>query len=48
MVLFHSSNRRIDNPDISFSREFLDFGKGFYLTSLEDQAIKSGHRIIKI
>lgn len=47
MILFHSSNISVEHPDISHSREYLDFGKGFYLTSLEDQAIKYGNRFIR-
>lgn len=31
-------------PDISYSREFLDFSKGFYLTTLYDQAVKYAQR----
>lgn len=35
MKLFHASNCIVDNPDVLHSRDFLDFGKGFYLTALE-------------
>lgn len=34
----------VESPDISFSRDFLDFGKGFYLTTLYDQAVKYAQR----
>lgn len=44
MVLYHSSTVSVETPDISFSRDFLDFGKGFYLTTLYDQAVKYGER----
>lgn len=44
MQLFHTSTREIQHPDISFSREYLDFGKGFYLTSIKSQAIDYGAR----
>lgn len=47
MKLFHSSNLRIEYPDVALSREFLDFGKGFYLTTLEEQAINYGARFIR-
>lgn len=30
--LFHGSDVAVYNPDLIHSREFLDFGKGFYLT----------------
>lgn len=47
MKLYHSSPLTVKHPDISFSREFLDFGKGFYLTSLEEQARQYGNRFIR-
>lgn len=47
MKLFHSSNIIVEHPDISYSREFLDFGKGFYLTTLEEQAVSYGNRFIR-
>lgn len=47
MNLFHSSNIIVERPEVSYSREFLDFGKGFYLTSLEEQAVSYGNRFIK-
>ncbi len=40
MIVYHSSTLSVEYPDISFSRNFLDFGKGFYLTSIYDQAVK--------
>ncbi|WP_423740609.1 DUF3990 domain-containing protein [Enterococcus cecorum] len=30
----------VDNPDLKHSRENLDFGKGFYLTPIYEQAKK--------
>ncbi len=47
MKLYHASNLLIENPDITFSRDYLDFGKGFYLTSLQDQALKYAQRFIR-
>ena len=40
MTVYHASNFIIESPDIYHSRDFLDFGKGFYLTSLIEQAKK--------
>lgn len=40
MILFHGSNQEIIKPDVSFSKKYLDFGKGFYLTSYQEQAEK--------
>lgn len=47
MRLYHTSNIIVKSPDILHSREFLDFGKGFYLTTLEEQAVKYGNRFIR-
>ena len=38
MILYHGSLEVIEKPDISFSRETTDFGKGFYTTSIKSQA----------
>ena len=46
MKLYHASNSVIDAPDVFHSREMLDFGKGFYLTSLEEQARKYARRFL--
>lgn len=47
MKLYHSSTVAVSNPDITFSRDYLDFGKGFYLTSIYDQAVKYAQRFIR-
>ena len=47
MKLFHSSNISIERPDTLHSRDYLDFGKGFYLTSLHEQALKYAQRFIR-
>lgn len=47
MKLYHSSNVAVEHPDTIHSRDFLDFGKGFYLTSLHDQAVKYAQRFIR-
>lgn len=47
MKLFHTSDKRIEHPDISFSRAFLDFGKGFYTTPHRGQAEKYAKRFFK-
>lgn len=40
MILYHGSYLAIENPDLLHSRPNLDFGKGFYLTSIREQAVK--------
>lgn len=40
MMLFHGSYLEVKNPDLLHSRHNIDFGCGFYLTPLYDQAAK--------
>lgn len=40
MKLYHSSNVIVEHPDTEHSRSYLDFGRGFYLTSLYEQAVR--------
>ena len=40
MLIFHGTTEIIKTPDISYSKNYLDFGKGFYLTTFENQAQK--------
>ncbi|MCM1136748.1 MAG: DUF3990 domain-containing protein [Clostridium sp.] len=40
MTVYHGSNIEIVRPDIVHSRSRLDFGKGFYVTTLLSQAAK--------
>lgn len=46
MRLFHASSVIVENPDVLHSREHLDFGKGFYLTTLYEQAEKYARRFL--
>ena len=39
MILYHGSNMRIDKIDLSKSKPGKDFGKGFYLSDKENQAL---------
>lgn len=38
MTVFHGSDREIRKPDIFHSRKEVDFGPGFYVTPLREQA----------
>ena len=38
MIVYHGSYCVVETPHIKFSRDALDFGKGFYVTSIEEQA----------
>ena len=44
MKLYHSSNVVVEHPDTMHSRKYLDFGCGFYLTSLYEQAVRYAQR----
>lgn len=44
MKLYHSSNLIVEHPDILHSRKYLDFGRGFYLTTLHEQAVRYAQR----
>lgn len=44
MKLYHGSDCEVRSPDIAFSRRSVDFGRGFYLTSFEDQAARWARR----
>lgn len=47
MKLYHASKYIVDHPDVIHSRDLLDFGRGFYLTSLEEQARKYALRFLQ-
>ena len=40
MTVYHGSYCEIRNPDVTFSKNYLDFGKGFYITTFMNQAEK--------
>lgn len=40
LITYHGSYLKVDKPDIYHSRESVDFGKGFYITSVKEQAEK--------
>ncbi len=44
MILYHTSSVKVPEPDILHSRNALDFGKGFYLTSIKEQAVRYGEK----
>lgn len=37
MTVFHGSNKEIQAPDVSFSKNYLDFGRRFYVTTYQNQ-----------
>lgn len=44
MILYHGSNMVIDVPDLSKSKPYKDFGKGFYLSADLQQAQRMGEQ----
>lgn len=36
MILYHGSYTVVDKPNISYSRDNVDFGKGFYTTPIKE------------
>ena len=38
MILYHGTNMDFDEIDISKTKEYKDFGQGFYLTDIKSQA----------
>ena len=45
MILYHGSNVEISRVDLSLALPYKDFGKGFYLTSMRDQAERMAKRV---
>ena len=48
MKLYHGSTFIVDKPLVSYGRDNLDFGKGFYTTSMQSQAEKWVQRFISL
>ncbi len=44
MILYHTSYVKVTVPDTAHSRDNLDFGRGFYLTTLRNQAVRYASR----
>ncbi|MCL1819812.1 MAG: DUF3990 domain-containing protein [Oscillospiraceae bacterium] len=45
MILYHGSNTKIPNIDLSKARPYKDFGRGFYLTEIKEQAERMADRV---
>ena len=48
MILYHGTNLDIVSINLNMCRPYKDFGKGFYLTLLEEQARKMAYRVSKV
>lgn len=47
MRFYHTSTQTVECPDTRHSREYLDFGRGFCLTTIYEQAVKYGNRFLR-
>ncbi|MBD5179710.1 MAG: DUF3990 domain-containing protein, partial [Bacteroidales bacterium] len=47
MLVYHSSDQCFREPDVVHSRDALDFGRGFYVTRLKEQAEKYAKRFLR-
>lgn len=48
MRLYHGSNILIDGINLAMCRPYKDFGKGFYMTDIKEQAEKMALRVARI
>lgn len=47
MILYHASNVEVTQPDTGHSRKNIDFGQGFYLTTIHEQTINYAQRFLR-
>lgn len=47
MILYHGSNLKIEEIDLTKSKPYKDFGKGFYCTTIKKQAEFMAERVVK-
>lgn len=47
MILYHGSNLKIDEIDLSKCKPYKDFGQGFYCTTIKKQAEFMAERVVK-
>ena len=40
IIVYHGGTEFVDKPDCKRGRKNLDFGQGFYVTDIRDQAVK--------
>jgi len=47
MILYHASNVEVSNIDLSKCTKYKDFGQGFYMTSLKQQAYEWSMKVAR-
>ena len=48
MILYHGSNIRVAKIDLMKCRPYKDFGQGFYLTDIREQAEQMARRVVRL
>lgn len=48
MRLYHGSNQEITQPDLSRTKPFKDFGRGFYLSAVYEQALGRARQMVDL
>lgn len=48
MILYHGANTNIEKIDLTKCKPYKDFGQGFYLTEIKEQAFEMAKRTAKI
>lgn len=48
LKVYHGSNIEVQTPLVNIGRKEFDFGPGFYVTTLREQAIKWARRVCVI
>ncbi len=44
MIVYHGSSQVVESPNVKYSYRALDFGKGFYVTTVKEQAARWARR----
>lgn len=44
MIVYHGSTEIVEKPDVEHSYRLLDFGRGFYVTTVKEQAERWARR----
>jgi len=48
MTLYHGSNVKVAEIDLAKCRPYKDFGRGFYLTGIREQARQMARRVVRL
>ena len=48
MIFYHGSNANVTKIDLLKCRPYKDFGQGFYLTDIREQAVQMAQRVVRL